>query len=110
MSDISQARRALVARVLTGDGSASHAERRAAFDDTGLTGPLRTLVEKVAKHAYRTTDDDIAAAMAAGYTEDQLFELVVCAAIGQATRQHESAVAALDAASQEGSRATRDPR
>jgi alkylhydroperoxidase family enzyme len=102
MSDITQARRALVARVLSGPGRASEAERRAAFDDTGLTGTLRALVDKVAKHACRVTDDDIASATAAGYTEDQLFELIVCAAIGQATRQHEAALAALDAASGEG--------
>jgi alkylhydroperoxidase family enzyme len=84
MSDITQARKALVARTLEGDGRASHAQRRAAFDDAGL-----------AKHAYKITDEDIAAARASGLSEDQIFELVVCAAIGQATRQYDTALAAL---------------
>jgi hypothetical protein len=49
MSDITQARTALVARILEGDGSASHAQRRAAFDNAGLAEPLKTLIDKVAK-------------------------------------------------------------
>src|SRR5262245_20474374 len=89
MSDITQARKALVARILEGDGLASHAQRRAAFDNAGLAEPLRTLIDKVANHANKVTDEDIAAAKAAGLAEDQIFELVVCAAIGQATRQYD---------------------
>jgi signal transduction histidine kinase len=95
MSDITQARKALVARIFEGDGRASHAQRRAAFDDAGLAEPLKTLIDKVAKHAYKITDEDIAAARASGLSEDQIFELVVCAAIGQATRQYDTALAAL---------------
>jgi alkylhydroperoxidase family enzyme len=95
MSDITQARKALVARVLEGDGRASHAQRRAAFDNTGLAEPLSTLIDKVARYAYKVTDEDIAAARASGLGEDQIFELVVCAAIGQATRQYDTALAAL---------------
>ena len=49
MSDITSARKALVTRVLEGDGTASHAQRRAAFDNQGLAEPLRALVDKVAK-------------------------------------------------------------
>jgi hypothetical protein len=98
MSDISRARRAVVARILEGDGRASHAQRRSAFDNAGLAEPLRTLVGKVANHAYKITDEDIAAARAAGLSEDQIFELVVCAAVGQAARQHDAARAALAAA------------
>ena len=46
------------------------------------------------------TEEDVAAAKAAGLREDQIFELVVCAAIGQATRQYDTALAALTAASE----------
>jgi hypothetical protein len=95
MSDIMQARKALIARILEGDGRASPAQRRAAFDNRGLAEPLRTLADKVASHAYKVTDETIAAAKAAGFGEDQIFELVVCAAVGQATRQHDTALAAL---------------
>lgn len=98
MSDITRAHKALVARILEGDGRASHAQRRAAFANAGLAEPVSTLIDKVARHAYKVVDEDIAAARTSGLSEDQIFELVVCAAIGQATRQHASALAALDAA------------
>jgi alkylhydroperoxidase family enzyme len=98
MTDIRRARKALVARILEGDGRASQAQRRAAFNNAGLAEPLSALIQKVAKHAYRVTDDDIAAARASGVSEDQIFELVVCAAIGQATRQYDAAIGALEAA------------
>ena len=61
----------------------------------------RALLEKVTKHAYKVIDEDIAAAKATGLSEDQLFELTICAAMGQATRQLDSAMAALDAATKE---------
>lgn len=98
MSNITQARQAVIDRILRGDGRASAEHRKAAYDNTNVPEKLRPLIEKVAKHAYKVTDEDVAAAKAAGFTEDQLFELVVCAAIGQASRQYESALAALAAA------------
>ena len=112
MSDITKARQALVARILDGDGRASHALRRAAFGNAGLDEPLAMVIDKVAKHAYRVTDEDLAAARAFGLSEDQIFELVVCAAIGQATRQYDTALAALDAVTEKYgvSHAPRDPR
>jgi hypothetical protein len=110
MSDITKVRKGLVARILEGDGKASPAQRRAAFDNAGLAEPLRSLIDKVAKHAYTVTDADIAAARASGVTEDQIFELAVCAAIGQATRQYDTALAALDAATERNGHAPRYPR
>lgn len=97
MSDIRQARSALIARILEGDGKSSHAQRRAAFDNAAVGEPLGTLIQRVTKHAYQVTDEDIAAARASGLSEDQIFEMVVCAAIGQATRQYDTAFAALEA-------------
>jgi hypothetical protein len=98
MSDIRQARKALGMRILDGRGDASPTQRRPAFDNAGLPEPVIRLVKKVARHARRVTEEDIAAVRAAGCTEDQIFELVVCAAIGQATRQYEAALAAVEAA------------
>ena len=95
MWDIRRAQKALVRRILEGDGNASQSDRRAAFNNTGLAEPLGTLVDKVAKHAYRVTDEDITAAKVSGLSEDQVFEIILCAAIGQATRQYETAFAAL---------------
>jgi len=95
MPDVRQAQKALVKRILEGDGKASPSERRAAFNNTGLAEPLGTLVDKVAKHAYRVTDEDVTAAKVSALSEDQVFEILVCAAVGQATRQYETAFAAL---------------
>jgi hypothetical protein len=69
MSDITQARKELVARILEGDGRASRAQRCAAFDNAGVAEPLARLIDKVAKQAYKVTDEDIAAARASGLTE-----------------------------------------
>lgn len=104
MSDITELHRALIARVLGGGGHAPSALRRAAFDNAGLSEPLRTLTEKVAHRAHEVTDEDVAAARATGLSEDQIYELVVCAAVGQASRQYESALAALADATQGGKR------
>ncbi len=98
MSNITNARKVLVTRILEGDGREPHAQRKAAFDNAGLAEPLRTLIGKVARNARTVTDQDVAAARASGLSDDQIFELIVCAAVGQAVRQHEAALAALDAA------------
>ena len=89
------AQKAVVTRVLEGDGRASRAGRRAAFYNAGLAEPLRTLIDKVARQPTRVSNEDVAAVKASGTSEDQIFELVVCAAIGQATRQYETALEAL---------------
>jgi Type ISP C-terminal specificity domain len=101
MTDITQLHRVLVARVLDSNGKAPQELRRAAFDNAGLSEPMRTLIEKVGYHSHAVTDDDIAAVRAAGLSEDQIFEIVVCAAIGQADRQYNSARAAVASATGE---------
>lgn len=96
MTAFSRLHRELLDRVLGSTGTAPAEVRRAAFDNAGLDASIRTLVEKVARRSYQVTDDDVAAARAAGFTEDQIFEIVVCAAVGQADRQYADALAALD--------------
>jgi len=98
VADFDSSKGALVIRVLDGDGQASVKIRRAAFDNAGLEEPIRTLVDRVAREAHLITDEDFAAVRGAGLTEDQIFEIVVCAAIGQASRQYHAALEALDAA------------
>jgi hypothetical protein len=108
MSDIKAARTALLARILEGDGTASRTQRRAAFDNAAVGAPWSTLIQKTAVQSCRTTDEDISGARSGGLSEDQIFELVVCAAVGQATRQHDAALAALAAAAEGDGHATRD--
>jgi hypothetical protein len=98
VSDIKQARTALIARILEGAGSASNTQRRAAFNNAGVAEPFSRLNDKIANDASTISDEDIAAVQAAGLSEDQIFELAVCAAVGEANRQYEAALAALDAA------------
>ncbi len=98
MSDITSLHSSLVSRILEGEGQASPEIRRAAFDNEGLAEPVRTFVDKVAHGARMVTDADIGTLRKAGLSEDQIYEIVVCAAIGQATRQYQKALAALSAA------------
>jgi len=91
----------VVARIVDGEGMTEREARRAAFANDGVAEPARALIDKVAKTAARITDDDVDAAKKAGVKEDEIFELVVCAAVGQATRQLETALAALAEATKE---------
>ncbi|WP_238846841.1 hypothetical protein [Nocardia arthritidis] len=89
------AHRALVDGVLYGAGEASAELRAQAFDNTDLPPALRTLIGKVARSPVRVTDADFAAAKTAGFSEDQLFELVICAAVGRSARMYDAGLAAL---------------
>jgi hypothetical protein len=97
MANIEQARKALLRRVLERKGSASQSDRKAAFDKRGPAEPVSQLVDKVARSAPGITDEEINRVRQTGLSEVQIFEIVVCAAIGQACRQYEVAKAALEA-------------
>ena len=105
MTDIDKARQALTQRIVDGEGTTSPSQRRAAYDNAGLPDALAGIIDKVAKQSHRVTDDDVAAARASGLSEDAIFELCVCAAVGQASRQYDAALAALEQADAPG-----DPR
>jgi alkylhydroperoxidase family enzyme len=95
VADYDGHRKAAIDRALNGSANASPDERRAAFANDGVPPPMRELIEKVTHHAYKITDDDVASVKARGVSEDEIFELVVCAAYGQATRQLDVARRAL---------------
>ena len=98
----SRLRKAVVERVLHGAGKATGDARRAAFDNREVPEAARGLIDKVSKNAWKVTDEDVAAVKQAGMSDDQIFELAVAAALGQATRQLDSALAALDEATKAG--------
>lgn len=50
---------------------------------------------KVATRPTQITDADFAAAKASGFSEDQVFELVISAAVGQSARLYEAGLTAL---------------
>ena len=89
------AHQVLVDRVLKGAGKASPEQRARAFSNADVPPPLQALISKVATSPAQVTDADFAAAKASGLSEDQLFELVVSAAVGQATRMYDAGLAAL---------------
>lgn len=95
-----QLRQALVSRLLSGPGTATADARRAAFDGHAHDGRADALLDRVAREAWTVRDADVAAPLHAGLSDDEVFELVVCAAVGQATRQLETALAALDRAAE----------
>jgi hypothetical protein len=97
---IARLRRRAVDVAVDGPGIATKEMRRAAFLNRDVPESARALVEKVAKNAWKVTDEDIANAKEAGLSEDEIFELVVCAALGQATRQIDAALGALDVATE----------
>jgi hypothetical protein len=70
------------ARLLSGPGVVEPALRQAAFSGGSMPASLAVLVEKIRSRAYQVTDRDVAEALAAGWTESQLFELTVAAAAG----------------------------
>jgi alkylhydroperoxidase family enzyme len=56
---------------------------------------LAAWVDKVARHAYRATDEDVAALRAAGVSEVEIFEATLAAAAGAALARFERGLAAL---------------
>jgi alkylhydroperoxidase family enzyme len=68
-----------------------HAAARGKPVPEGLEG----WVAKVRERAYAATDADVAALRAAGYSEDQIFEATVAAAVGAGLERFDAGVRAL---------------
>ena len=93
--DVERHREAAIARVVDGAGRSSPSARRAAFEDPQRAPEaVRALLVKVTEHAYKITDADLAAVKAL-VGEDEIFELVIAAAMGKASRQLAAAQAAI---------------
>ena len=84
--------------VLDSSGHTDPALRHAVAFGPGTQVPdvLRSYVDKVALHAYRVTDGDVAALRSAGYSEDQIFEITAATALGAALRRLERGLAVLE--------------
>ena len=85
-------------RVLDGAGESDPAIRRAVAEgNSRVPTDLKPLVDKIHRHAYKVTDDDIARVQTK-YSDDQLFELVVSAALGASRQRLLAGLKALDEA------------
>ena len=60
-----------------------------------LPPSLAGYVDKVARHAYQVTDQDVGALQSAGNSDDAIFEITVAAALGAALGRLERGLAAL---------------
>ena len=72
--------------VVDGPARTDPSLRAAAFAGEGVPADLRALIEKIEAHAYKVTDADLGALMAK-YSDDQLFEIIVAAALGASERR-----------------------
>lgn len=88
----------LVARVLSGPGTLAPDVRRAIAEDTELVEPLAGYVDKVARRPHQITDTDVEVLGRAGYSEDQIFEATISAALGAGVRRLERGLDVLRAA------------
>ena len=68
--------------VLSEPGALDPEVRRAICDGLELPEPLGAYVRKVVEHAHTVGDEDIEGLHRAGYTDDQIFEATVSAALG----------------------------
>jgi alkylhydroperoxidase family enzyme len=59
-------------------------------------GAAADLVDKVARHAYRVTDEDVEAARAAGWADHDLFDVVVATSVGAGVTRRALGRAAVD--------------
>lgn len=84
--------------VLDAPATTDAALRWAAYRGAGLPGPLSGYVEKLRRHAYRVQDEDIEQMHAAGYSDDQIFEVTVAAALGAGDDRLRAGLSALNEA------------
>jgi len=87
----SELRRAVLARAARLGG----ASERLARTTADVPPALASYVDKVARHAYTVTDEDLGALQRAGHSDDALLEVTVSAALGAALGRLERGLAAL---------------
>jgi hypothetical protein len=91
--------------VLESPGVTDLSLREAAHGVSPLAEPWRSYVDDVRDSSYRITDAEVARLLAAGCTEDAVFELTIAAALGAAARRLEVSMGALESTTRD---ATRD--
>ena len=91
------ARRRLEDAVLDGPAHLDPRVRAGIAAGRDVPEGLRALVEKVAHRAYRVTEEDFAP-LRSRYSEDEIFEAVVSAALGAARERLEAGLRALEEA------------
>ena len=90
-------RDAVLDGVLNGAGESDPATRNAVADRKNVPAELEVLVDKIHRHAYKVTDEDIAS-LQARLGDDRMFEIIVSSALGASRERLLAGLAALDKA------------
>ena len=96
----------VVAALLTGPAICAPALRQSieayaarlagsARDAQEIPGALAAYVDKVTSCAYKITDEDVQGLKEAGYSEDAIFEITLCASLGAGLARLERGLLAL---------------
>lgn len=94
------------AAVLGAPGESDRAARERAMKGEGATPALTAFLQRVKRHAYRVTDEEVDALRASGHSDDLLFELLLGAALGASLERLEAGLGAMRG----GARAAREGR
>jgi alkylhydroperoxidase family enzyme len=89
------ARQRLEDAVLRGPGQTRPELRQGLAANKDVPPELTALVEKIRRHPYKVTDEDVAA-LRGRYSEDELFEIVVASALGASIERVEAGLRALE--------------
>ena len=92
-----------IASLLGSPGETDTSLRQAVFDRVRVGNgevpeKLRALLEKIADRPWTVSDEDITRLLQAGYSEDQIYELVLAAAAGAGMRRFEAGLRAMEGA------------
>lgn len=90
-------RHAVLDGVLNGAGESDPAIRNAAADRNNVPAEFEVLVDKIHRHAYKVTDEDVAL-LQAKHGDDRMFEIIVSSALGASRERLLAGLAALDEA------------
>jgi hypothetical protein len=84
--------------VLGPEGALPYETRLALATGRGIPAALEPYAVKMARYAYRVTEDDLEALRAAGFDDDAIFEATVTVALGVGLHRREVGLAALRSA------------
>ena len=91
------ARLAIEEAVLRGPGHTDPDLRQRVAERRDVPEDLRALLDKIERHAYQVTDEDLIA-LRSRYRDDQRFEIVVAASLGSALARLRAGLRALEEA------------
>ena len=87
----------LVRDSVDGPGTLDPGIRRAVYTGGVIADAAAArYVDTVVRHAYRVTDGDVEALRRSGWSEAQILELTIAAALGAGSRRLDAALAAVD--------------